>query len=595
RKRVAMPPRPQWPRPSFACALALLALVLSSGVAADCSFQFSSQAWGGAPANAGSFVLATTSSFLVLRQDGARILLQQYSKSCKLDTSHDVVVNSSLSFLRHGNGLADAVAFAKGDAIAVAWTVDGSLYLSICEAALNFLGGAADACSVPLLVASAKQGGVLSPGGVRLAAAEPASGASGAGRGVLLAFSTWEEDGWGVSTRICDLSGCGQPLDLPRQASQWLPELAWCNDSLWALWLGNATGQGSSSGPFRRFLGTSRAWSAAVPVDLHADNGISAAATCRGEEVVSLWLESGGAEVKWNYSKAPATAAAAFSAAAATAGSFRKLSATGPGGPPGLLAGAPGLGLGRVAVVAKSGLMLLLSNSPSGKLQVQALDYASPRGPLLYPMHDIALAAQDVQVSMDCAGSDVECDGALICWYFGGDLHTEPSSHCSYRGLASLREAEGLGTAGQFIILVMFALLFLMCVLKQCASQGGFGRNRALLQARHEAQEELQQRRQERAAAQARTQELRTQLAQIPLVPLGSAAPGQNEIASHASYTTSSSSSPCPICQNEVLVRVALQRCGHTACRDCTTRLVDLAQPCHICRSPIEGVLPVYL
>ena len=97
------------------------------------------------------------------------------------------------------------------------------------------------------------------------------------------------------------------------------------------------------------------------------------AATCRGEEVVSLWLESGGAEVKWNYSKAPATAAAAFIAAAATAGSFRKLSATGPGGPPGLLAGAPGLGLGRVAVVAKSGLMLLLSNSPSGKLQALGL------------------------------------------------------------------------------------------------------------------------------------------------------------------------------------------------------------------------------
>ncbi|CAE7717421.1 unnamed protein product [Symbiodinium sp. CCMP2456] len=527
-------------------------------------------------------------------RDGARILLQHYSKSCKLDTSKDVVVNTSLSFLRHGNGLADAVAFAKGDAIAVAWTVDGSLYLTICEAsAFHFLGGAADACSAPLLVASATQGGVLSPGGVRLTAAEPASGASGAGRGVLLAFSTWEEDGWGVSTRICDLSGCGQPLDLPRQASQWLPELAWCNDSLWALWLGNATGQGSSSGPFRRFLGTSRAWSAAVPVDLHADNGISAAATCRGEEVVSLWLESGGAEVRWNYSKAPATAATA---------SFRKLSATTNRGRL-LVSGAPGLGLGRVAVVAKSGLMLLLSNSPSGKLQVQALDYASPRGPLLYPMHDIALAAQDVQVSMDCAGSDVECDGALICWYFGGDLHTEPSSHCSYRGLASLREAEGLGTAGQFIILVLFALLSLMCVLKQCASQGAFGRNRALLQARHEAQEELQQRRQERAAAQARTQELRTQLAQIPLVPLAGAAPGSNELSchgntgntAHGSSTSASSSSVCPICQNEVLVRVALQRCGHTACRDCTTRLVDLAQPCHICRSPIEGVLPVYL
>ena len=83
--------------------------------------------------------------------------------------------------------------------------------------------------------------------------------------------------------------------------------------------------------------------------------------------------------------------------------------------------------------------------------QVQALDYASPRGPVLYPMHDIAVSAQDAQVSMDCAGSrvrilfslfctlsegfirevktgaltaaagsEVECDGGLICWYFGG-------------------------------------------------------------------------------------------------------------------------------------------------------------------------------
>jgi len=587
-----------------ATALAALALSSTSVAGNDCSFQFQASAAAGADSPPQSFVLATASSFQVLRQDGATIVLQHYSKSCKLDSSHDVVVNSSLSFLRHGNGLADAVAFAKGDAIAVAWTVDGSLYLSICEASFRLLAAAADAeCSLPLLVASAKQGGVLSPGGVRLAAAEPSSGASGAGRpGVLLAWSTWEEDGWGVSTRICDVSGCGQPLDLPRQARQWLPELAWCNDSLWALWLGNATGQGSSSGPFRRFLGTSQAWSASIPVDLHADNGISAAATCRGEEVVSLWLESGGAEVRWNYSKAP-------TAMRESAKSFRKLSASagaGAGevparGPAGALLGTGfgGLGLGRVALVAKSGLMLLLSNSPSGKLQVQALDYASPRGPVLYPMHDIAVAAQDVQVSMDCAGTEVECDGALICWYFGGDLHTDPSSHCSYRGLASLREAEGLGTAGQFIILVMFALLFLMCVLKQCASQGGFGgRNRALLQARHEAQEELQQRRQERAAAQARTQELRTQLAQIPLVPLAPGGQTGNEISNGntaASHGSSSASSPCPICQNEVLVRVALQRCGHTACRDCTTRLVDLAQPCHICRSPIEGVLPVYL
>ena len=30
------------------------------------------------------------------------------------------------------------------------------------------------------------------------------------------------QDGWGVSTRICDVSGCGQPLDLPPEAqSMW--------------------------------------------------------------------------------------------------------------------------------------------------------------------------------------------------------------------------------------------------------------------------------------------------------------------------------------------------------------------------------------
>ena len=98
----------------------------------------------------------------------------------------------------------------------------------------------------------------------------------------------------------------------------------------------------------------------------------SEAATCRGEEVVSLWLESGGAEVRWNYSKAP-------TAMRESAKSFRKLSASagaGAGevparGPAGAFLGTGfgGLGLGRVALVAKSGLMLLLSNSPSGKLQ----------------------------------------------------------------------------------------------------------------------------------------------------------------------------------------------------------------------------------
>merc|ERR1712083_464192 len=51
----------------------------------------------------------------------------------------------------------------------------------------------------------------------------------------------------------------------------------------------------------------------------------------------------------------------------------------------------------------------------------------------------------------------------------------------------------------------------------------------------------------------------------------------------------------CPICLSDVEIRVALQPCGHTACRDCIARLVESNQSCHICRGPLEGVMAVYV
>ena len=109
------------------------------------------------------------------------------------------------------------------------------------------------------------------------------------------------------------------------------------------------------------------------------DASANEAATCRGEQIVSLWLESGGAEVRWNYSKAPTALPALLGSELpfrserdmASFESFRRLSVRSAGS--GLGAGSVGstsfLGEGRVALVAKSGLMLILSNSPSGKLQ----------------------------------------------------------------------------------------------------------------------------------------------------------------------------------------------------------------------------------
>jgi len=51
----------------------------------------------------------------------------------------------------------------------------------------------------------------------------------------------------------------------------------------------------------------------------------------------------------------------------------------------------------------------------------------------------------------------------------------------------------------------------------------------------------------------------------------------------------------CPICWCEVVMRVALQPCGHTACRDCVVRLVELHQACHICRGDVTSLMPVYV
>eukprot|EP00440_Ansanella_granifera_P014832 gb/GFBE01016124.1/.p1 GENE.gb/GFBE01016124.1/~~gb/GFBE01016124.1/.p1 ORF type:complete len:201 (+),score=22.28 gb/GFBE01016124.1/:1-603(+) len=200
----------------------------------------------------------------------------------------------------------------------------------------------------------------------------------------------------------------------------------------------------------------------------------------------------------------------------------------------------------------------------------------------------------------------------MMCWNSGDQMGAEspPASHCIYKSVGWLMGAGGLGIGGEVIVLALFSFLFLLCLLKQCAQGGNFGpQSRAAALARREASEALQQRRAERSAARARMQELREQLAQIPLVPMGNQAPAQQAAATgaeaphqdqppaaqEAGCTSESSSNLCPICQSEVVVRVALQRCGHTACRDCTLRLVELAQPCHICRGPIEGVLPVYI
>ena len=78
-----------------------------------------------------------------------------------------------------------------------------------------------------------------------------------------------------------------------------------------------------------------------------------------GSEVVSLWLERGGAEVRWNYSQP----ASAVSSELPIRSRLRRLLQPLWPFAPRLPSALPllGIALGEVALVAKSGLLLLLS------------------------------------------------------------------------------------------------------------------------------------------------------------------------------------------------------------------------------------------
>ena len=189
----------------------------------------------------------------------------------------------------------------------------------------------------------------------------------------------------------------------------------------------------------------------AGPINFHADGGLSVAAACHGDEVASLWLESGGAELRWNYSAPPPTNPTNLS--------LSRLSRRPIG-----LSMSP-VPLGSVGLVAENGLLLLLSNSPSGKLQAglslvqrfrrtsevlvgrgAGLGLRKPPWPGALPAarhlwswragcrggprlcrpgacnQSCALAVL-VTVSA-CQPPTLpgggECAGALLCWYFGG-------------------------------------------------------------------------------------------------------------------------------------------------------------------------------
>merc|ERR1711988_701305 len=150
--------------------------------------------------------------------------------------------------------------------------------------------------------------------------------------------------------------------------------------------------------------------------------------------------------------------------------------------------------------------------------------------------------------------------------------------------LAWFLEADSWGFGLKLPMVVMLFLLCAFCCFKQFTQTlaGVQGRGRGAASESWVARRRAEQERE--ARERDRLEQLRVQLAGIPEAPpTDTAAPKPSQGAD------------CPICQGEVAMRVALQHCGHTCCRECAIKLVEHNQRCHICRGNIEGFLPVYI
>jgi len=298
------------------------------------------------------------------------------------------------------------------------------------------------------------------------------------------------------------------------------------------------------------------------------------------------------------------------------------------------------LGAGQVAMIAHHGAVVLLTVSRYGTLFAQLLLFGHHGQ--AFPRHQIASGVQSARAVWDRDGDELVL---VVCWASGTVLHEEPAGFvCIRRKATQLVNSNPFQFDANLAILMMLSVVLAVCCMRQCsraaARRNGLAniRRRAMLNRQREV---------DSAATEARVRELRNALERIPerpptfqmqggsvdgtdgvegsdrsvcavqpsdtstaasdnaTVPLRDAdfhGRGQEDTSSISSRSsiqwTRSNGGPsdvCSICQNDVSVWVALQPCGHTACRDCILRIVEMNQRCHICRGDIEGVLPVYI
>mmetsp|Transcript_43505 Transcript_43505/g.123104 ORF Transcript_43505/g.123104 Transcript_43505/m.123104 type:complete len:612 (+) Transcript_43505:123-1958(+) len=560
-------------------------------------------------------------------QESESIFLKRYNRDCDDRGGGQIEVNRTRRFWVEPseNGLGDAAGLGGG-ATAVAWTVDGDVWVRVARPSPGDAGGGLG----PLVRASGPDRYQRTD--VRIVANPDAGGI------FVVAWSSWDQDGdgWGVYAR--PFGPDGQPTGPERQLNvewrhfQWQPQLAWCGHTLWAIWANGTgtscsedgtTGADCATGPFLRQVGADGNMSEmGAEINLTGTGPISAALSCdeAAKKAAVVWLDDGGKFIEWNYrdpegGRPPATAEGAASPPAGARGgrasaparprAWKPIAALGHS--PGLTTDSLGAAAAAgVTMVADKGVVVILTSDGYGTLDAQLLDYSPVNGGVIFPEHHLGNYVQFLR-----AAWDVGDDRALyVCWTIGGSI-VDPSPNafiCLRRSLQWLMNAD----TSTDDVLLMFALtaaasfFVIFCCCKPClrnSLRGGRGTARRSTLRRLAAQ---RQRPERRAPPAPQLRELREQLVQIPMVPVnpppGDSASDADPGAASDSTSAGGESSArmgvgnvCPICQNEVPMRVAFRPCGHTACRDCVHQVVEINQTCHICRGPIEGVLPVYI
>jgi len=596
---------------------------------------------------------------IVAWQDVDVIVLQRFSRNCVADGSQVEINSTEDFWRRPGqNGLTDVAALPRG-AAAVVWTLDGDVWLRVVRAGTAGVyarGGTVRVNDPDRFLGSDRSEArvVPNPGGDGFVVVWSSWNQDGDGWGVFA--RPFELDGldarpmgeekqvnqiWKHFQWQPQLKWCGDAL--------WA---LWANGTTGQCW----GGSDCATGPFLRLLareGSATKDPQEAEIEFNGDGPIAAALACSpsGNQLTAgstavFWLQprsKGGSEVRCEFSEpkehlhgegdsvsadewlrrrrlAPLPVDVDSDSLRAAVPNTEQVQVNGTGQARNLRA-QDIYDLGAVSMIAHKGLVVILTSSLRGELGAQLLDFGS--NPVAYPRHQIAVGVKSsARAAWDAEGDTL---ALVTCSATGGAAAEDemPSSFvCARHPARWLMESGGLEVRFKLTLVVMMLLVSVFCCLRYCQQHGRIGpHGRAVLARRVRTGGGSQRPR--RSVNQTRLRELREQLAQIPMVAVegspaaqtssggtehadGSSSPGEEGVASAClGHDTAGSdlrwtrprgmSEHCAICLNEVTVWVALRPCGHTACRDCVSRIVEMSQTCHICRGSIEGVLPVYI